>query len=134
VLNSRHAPITLRDDSTLANIGSGNLVLDNSILFGDFADAKFPGSSDRKQETRDFLFTTMKNNRNVDPQLAIGPNATLVKTFQPDLAPLPGSPALDASYVALPPDNGFFEPVDFIGAVGPNHDWILSGWANFSDN
>mgnify|MGYP006213278973 CR=1 FL=1 len=61
-------------------------------------------------------------------------SATLLDTLMPDLMPLAGSPALDADFVAVPPDDGFLQPVDFIGAVGPGHDWVLSGWANFSDN
>ena len=52
----------------------------------------------------------------------------------PDVQPLNGSPALDLNYVAQPPDNGFFEHVDFIGGVGPGRNWVLDGWANFSDN
>ena len=52
----------------------------------------------------------------------------------PDLEPLEDSPALDADYVAVPPDNGFLEAVDYLGAVGPGNNWVLSGWANFSDN
>ncbi len=134
VTNSRHAPITIRDDATFANVTSGALVFDNSILFGDFSNARFPGSADRADATRTFLFTTMQNNRNVDPMLAIGAAPTLLKTFMPDLTPLPGSPARDANFVAQPPDNGFFEPVDYIGAVGTGDNWILSGWAVFSDN
>ncbi len=134
VTNSRHAPITIRDDATFAHVAPGRLVFDNSILFGDFSNARFPGSADRADATRNFLFTTMQNNRNVDPMLAIGASPTLIKTFMPDLSPLPGSPARDANFVAQPPDNGFFEPVDYIGAVGTGDNWILSGWAVFSDN
>jgi hypothetical protein len=65
--------------------------------------------------------------------LSIGAPA-LLKTLMPDLTPLPGSPALDFDFVVNPPDNGFFEAVDFIGAVRPGSNWVLSGWANFSDN
>jgi hypothetical protein len=133
ITGSRLAPVTVRDNGTFANTASGELVFDSSILHGDFADAAFISTSDRASQTRDFLFTTMKRNRNVDPQLAIG-TPTILKTLQPDLTPLPGSPALDADFVSNPPDNGFLEAVDFIGAVGPGHNWVLSGWANFSDN
>jgi hypothetical protein len=133
VANARRAPITIRDTNTFNNIATGELVIDNNIFSGDFADAAFSSSSDRAAQTREFLFTTMKWNRNVDPMLAIG-TPTLTKLLMPDLSPLPGSPALDAGYVAVPPDNGFLEPVDYIGAVGPGHNWVLSGWANFSDN
>ncbi|HUP66043.1 MAG TPA: hypothetical protein VM557_12275 [Thermoanaerobaculia bacterium] len=132
VMNSRRAPVTIRNDSTFAHAASGELVFDNSILFGDFSDAAF-GSSDSAQQTRTFLFDTMKWNRNVDPLLAAGAPSQ-IRTLMPDLTPLPGSPALDADYVAIPPDDGFFKRVDFIGAVGPGDDWILSGWAVFSDN
>lgn len=132
ITGSRRAPVTIRDDASFNNASSGELVFDNSILFGNFTDSGF-GSSDRASATRTFLFETMKHNRNVDPLLAAG-SPTLTKTLMPDLTPLPSSPALDADFVAVPPDNGFFERVDFIGAVGPGDNWVLSGWANFSDN
>jgi hypothetical protein len=136
VTTSRLAPLTLRDNSTFTNANSGELVFDNSILFGSFEDGAFPGtgaSGDQAANTRNFLFTTMKSNRNVDPLLNIG-TPTLISTYLPDLEPRDSSPALDADFVANPPDNGFFEAVDYIGAVGPGNNWILSGWASFSDN
>ncbi|HKR62352.1 MAG TPA: hypothetical protein VJZ00_01370 [Thermoanaerobaculia bacterium] len=133
VTGSRLAPITLRDTGTFNNAAAGSLIVNNSILDGSFADTQFPNSADRADQTRTFLFTTMTRNRNVGPALAMG-TPTLVKTLLPDLAPLSTSPALDAGFVANPPDNGFLESVDFIGAVGPGNNWILSGWANFSDN
>lgn len=133
VSGSRLAPITLRDTGTFNNAAAGSLVVNNSILNGSFADAAFPNSADRADQTRTFLFTTMTRNRNVDPLLAMG-TPTLVKTYMPDLAPIATSPALDADFVANPPDNGFLDSVDFVGAIGPGSNWILSGWANFSDN
>jgi hypothetical protein len=133
ITGSRLAPITVRDSSTHNNVASGALVFDNSLLHGDFSDAAFPSSSDRAEQTRTFLFSTMKNNRNTNPMLAIG-TPTLVSTYMPDLAPLGASPALDAGFVANPPDNGFLEAVDYIGAIGPGENWMLTGWANFSDN
>lgn len=133
ITGSRLAPVTVREGSTHGNIASGALVFDNSLLHGDFSDAAFPSSSDRAEQTRTFLFSTMKRNRNVDPMLAIGA-PTLTTTLMPDLAPLAASPALDADFVANPPDNGFLEAVDYIGAVGPGENWMLTGWANYSDN
>jgi hypothetical protein len=132
VTGARLAPLTLRDNSTFANIPTGDLVFDHSILNGSFEDASFT-SSDQPANTRNFVFTTMKNNRNTDPRLAMG-TPTLLRTYMPDLTPLDDSPALDADFVGYPPDNGFLEAVDFQGAVGPGNDWVLSGWANFSDN
>lgn len=136
VTGSRLAPLTLRDNSTFANVNAGDLVFDHSLLHGSFEDAAFPGtgaSGDQAANTRNFLFTTMHRNRNADPLLAMG-TPTLLKTYMPDLEPLEASPALDADYVGFPPDNGFLEAVDYIGAVGPGDNWVLSGWANFSDN
>ncbi|HUP45416.1 MAG TPA: hypothetical protein VM779_07870 [Thermoanaerobaculia bacterium] len=132
--NARHAPLTIRDTATFDNVNSGELVFDSSILFGDFSDARFPSSSDRAVQTRDFLFGTMKRNRNVDPMLALGSRVSSVTALMPDVSPLPGSPALNLQYVAQPPDDGFLEQVDFIGGVGPGRNWVLEGWANFSDN
>ena len=132
ISNSRRAPLTLRDDATFNNVTAGELVWTSSLLHGDFSDAAF-GSSDRASATRDFLFTTMRNNRNTDPMLALG-SVNSVSALMPDVTPLPGSPALDVDFVSNPPDNGFFEQVDFIGGVGPGHNWVLSGWAAFSDN
>ncbi len=133
ITGTRLAPITLRDTGTFNNAAAGSLVINNNILDGSFADSQFPNSADKANDTRTFLFTTMKRNRNVNPLLAMG-TPTLVKTYMPDVAPLTTSPALDADFVANPPDNGFFESVDFVGAIGPGSNWILSGWANFSDN
>ena len=133
VTGSRLAPITLRDTGTFNNAAAGALVVDNSILNGSFENASFPNSADKADQTRTFLFTTMKHNRNVDPLLAMG-TPTLLRTYMPDLAPLTNSPALDADFVANPPDSGALESVDFVGAIGPGNNWILSGWANFSDN
>lgn len=136
VTGSRLAPLTIRDNSTFTNAGAGELVFNHSLLHGSFEDAAFPGtgaSGDQAANTRNFLFTTMTRNRNADPMLAMG-TPTLVKTYMPDLTPLDASPALDADYVGFPPDNGFLEAVDYIGAVGPGNNWVLSGWANFSDN
>lgn len=133
VMGSRKAPITIRDDSTFTQVDNGMTIIDDSILFGDFSDAAF-GTKDSPERTRTFLFTTMKHNRNVDPKLAFG--AWSPEFFMmPNVQPLPGSPALDVNYVATPPDDGFFDTsVSFAGGVGPDHNWVLDDWTNFSDN
>lgn len=129
---SRHAPVTVRNDATFNRIAPGELTFDNSILFGDFN--RFPNSADNGPRTREFLFQTMKFNRNVDPMLAFGSWAHH-KFLNPNVMPLPGSPALDISYVKTPPDNGFFDTsVNCIGGVCPGNDWVSTGWAIFSDN
>ncbi len=132
VYGSRHAPVTVRNDATFNRIAAGELIFDNSILFGDFS--KFPNSADNGPRTREFLFETMKFNRNVDPLLAYGSYAPQ-KFLNPNVMPLPGSPALDINYVKTPPDNGFFDTsVNCIGGVCPGNDWVSTGWAIFSDD
>lgn len=123
----------MRDDATFNNATSGELIINNSLFNGSFADAAFPNSADRASQTRTFVTQTMAANRTVDPQLAIGAPSDL-KTLLPDLTPLAGSPALDVDNVIQPPDNGFFDRVDFLGAIPPGNNWMLTGWTNFSDN
>lgn len=130
VSGAKNAPLFLDGTATQNNAGSGVLVFDNSILFGDFS--KYPAGVNGAPTTQ-HLFTTWKWNRNTDPRLAIG-EPTLLKTLMPDLTPLDGSPALDADSAGNPPDDGFLVPTDYLGAVGPGDNWILSGWATFSDN
>jgi hypothetical protein len=130
VAGAKNAPLFIDGGAAQGNAGSGVLTFDHSILFGDFA--KYPAGVNGAP-TVQHLFTTWKNNRNADPRLAIG-EPTLLKTLMPDLMPLEGSPALDADFAGNPPDDGFLVPVDYLGAVGPGDNWILSGWATFSDN
>lgn len=137
IMGSKNAPLTFRNDETFNQIDAPEnpLIFDNSILYGDFSDAKFPNSSDNAAATREFLFTTMTSNRNVDPRLTFGWPWSAVSFMMPDVSPLPGSPALDANYAATPPDDGFFDTTaTYIGAIGPGDNWVLSGWAMFSDN
>lgn len=62
-----------------------------------------------------------------DPRLPY-PNDAI----QPDVAPLPGSPARGG--FAAPPNDGFFDSVSWIGGVNPDDPWIDDGWTTFSDN
>lgn len=131
VAGAKNAPVYIDGSSAQSNAASGILTFDHSILFGDFSAAAYPGVNG--DPTVLHLFTTSQHNRNTDPMLAIG-TPSLVKTWLPDLTPLEDSPALDAAFVGNPPDDGFLRPVAYQGAVGPGDNWILSGWANFSDN
>jgi hypothetical protein len=67
--------------------------------------------------------TNALSNRYVDPQLAAP-----FDLDAPNFQPAAGSPALTGA--ATPPADGFFEPVSFIGAVGPGASW-LAGWTAF---
>ncbi|MCX7895249.1 MAG: hypothetical protein N2447_04740, partial [Thermoanaerobaculum sp.] len=129
---SQYAPVSVESTQSL-NLAGSELIFDNSILFGNFADAAFRSGSN-PAATRQFLFQTMKWNRNVDPKLALGALTPLTLLY-PNLEPLPDSPALDLNYVKTPPDDKFFDTnVTCIGGVCPGDNWVLSGWAVFSDN
>jgi hypothetical protein len=129
----RETGLDIDDEATFTQANSGGLILDNSIIFGNgFYTGKDNLTADAEGDWQgsDVWFReTMTSNREVDPMLA-SPFYYLV----PDISPLDGSPALDASYVVSPPDDGFFEPVEYIGAVSPGHNWTLDGWTIWSKN
>ena len=64
----------------------------------------------------------------VDPMLADPYNHEA-----PDCRPMAGSPALISAGAAVPPADGFFDPVTYAGACGPDDDWFM-GWTNFAQN
>lgn len=117
------------DNSATHALMGTDLVLDNSVIWGNgvFADG-YTGSDADETLVNDFVWDGTMN-QNANPMLA-NPYALI----QPDVTPLEGSPARDGSYVAAPPDDGFFEPVDYIGGVNPSDPWIWDAWTTFSDN
>ncbi len=132
-----------------ANGTSPNLTLANSIVNSNGTDYWYTGDCDTSdpatcfpnvaedagadgtdwQGTDVWFYDDMVMNRNVDPGLA-SPAYYLV----PDVSPLDGSAALLTDYVKSPPDDGFFEPVDFIGGVAPGDNWTQNGWTIWSKN
>jgi len=126
VYGAREHGIDVDDDATAAQVASGALRLAYSVVNGN---GSWTGKSNLEDGDATTLFTNGPMNRDVDPMLA-SPFYYLV----PDVAPLAGSPLLDAGYVKSPPGDGFFEPVDFAGAVGPGHNWTLEGWTIWSKN
>jgi hypothetical protein len=120
--------VRVDNSSTHALMGT-DLVLDNSIIWGNqvFADG-YTGSDADETLVNAFVWDGTMN-QNANPMLA-NPFALI----QPDVVPLEGSPARDGSFVAAPPDDGFFEPVDYIGGVNPSDPWIWDAWTTFSDN
>ena len=52
----------------------------------------------------------------------------------PDFRPAADSPAVNGAIpVASPSGDGFFEPVNFIGGMGPNDNWT-AGWTTTAQN
>lgn len=72
-----------------------------------------------------FFMTLNQDNQLVDPLLGAP-----LDVVSPNFAPRAGSPALGAGRV---PSDPFFEPVDFIGGMGPGSDWT-AGWTTNAQN
>jgi hypothetical protein len=119
VAGFKDAPVDIVGSSQ-AQATAGALTVRNSIFFN-----TGPYNNDFSQSTIEGDAT----NRITDPMLA-DPYMLL----RPDVEPLAGSPAFDIRYVATPPDDGFLVPTDYLGAVAPGNNWVLTGWATFLRN
>jgi hypothetical protein len=98
--------------ATFDQVTSGDLMVGSSI-FWDIAD---PFSDDAESIATQWGLAVM------DPKL-INPYSQ----SSPDFRPQADSPAVDGTVtVASPPNDGFFEQVDFIGGVDPDNDWTLT--------
>jgi hypothetical protein len=97
-------------------IQDGELTIANSIVFGNTE--SFEGEDEAI--IGDMLESAANNNLFVDPMLADPLNPV-----KPDITPLAGSPAANASNAGA---------LDYIGGVDPNAPWIYEGWTSFSDN
>ena len=110
-------------ESSIAQAKSGDLIVKNSIFFqngkANFGDEKDDDGFDEVGYAAD------KGNKAADPGLADPFSKTA-----PNFTPGAGANAVSA---ASPPADGFFEPVNFIGAVSPSNNW-LSGWTTSDQN
>ena len=119
--------IDVRDAAALPLIASGELATTNGIMFQNGAGGtRNWGSSAQSVAMRDKVggLVTVE-----DPMLVAPFNRTA-----PDWRPQPGSPALFRP-VATPPNDGFFEIANYIGALSadPAQDWTR-GWTNYAQN
>ena len=110
-------------ESSIAQAEGGDLVVKNSIFFengkGNFGDEKDDDGFDEAG------FAANNGNEETDPDLVDPFNKTA-----PNFTPGAGANTVSA---ASPPADGFFEPVNFIGAVSPSNNW-LSGWTTSAQN
>lgn len=107
---------------TYARCDSGELLVANSIFHG--YGALLDGDADDETACTGLPAWSI---RQEDPGLA-----NPFDWNAPDFRPKAGSAALAGA--AAPPADGFFEPVDFIGAVAPTGTpWYL-GWTTFARN
>ncbi len=125
--------VRVDDTETINQINAGNLVLSNGCVYGNKGGAAQYNTAAQNAITAG-LWTNLQT---VDCQLCnplpidiYGAVATTQK-YMPNFAPAPSSPLANGTIpVATPPADGFFEAVDFIGAVDPDNDWTY-GWTSF---
>ncbi|MDX1576845.1 MAG: hypothetical protein R3266_00100 [Gemmatimonadota bacterium] len=97
----------------------GRVSIQNSYFFG--SGDLFEGDSDGIDEMAIVMDPSWNNVTGVDPSLADPFNLT-----SPDFRPAAGSPLM--SGFASPPNDGFFDQVDFIGGVSPDGTPWYEGW------
>ncbi|MBN2538209.1 hypothetical protein JXB37_08040 [candidate division WOR-3 bacterium] len=112
-------------DQTWLNAGDGSLIVDNSLFFNakNFTE---DGDTLNGNYVRTFALTTMTNNAEATALPVTDPYNTSSWNF------IPTGEALTHP-VASPPNDGFFEQVNFIGGVDPNKDWT-KGWTTNAQN
>ena len=120
--------INMIDDATIAQANSGNLVFDNAILYENGVWGADGVGNFGNADTAAWIASKSTKVLQTDPMLMDPYNR-----YSPDYRPGYMSPALRIDVVKTPPDDGFFTPVDFIGGMGPNYNWLAGGWAYISD-
>ena len=115
--------LDINNEATHVQADSGKLVVKNSIFFengkGNFGDEK---DDDGFNEAD---FAASHGNKETDPGLKAPFNKSA-----PDFTPGAGAAAVSP---AVPPADGFFENVNFIGGVSPSNNWT-TGWTTSAQN
>lgn len=121
------AGLDIDNASTIAQANSGGLVVQNTI-FSNNQPSNFADPDEDFDEAA-WAMDPAFNNLEADAMLTNPFNLT-----GPDFRPQAGSPAVNGTVpVASPPGDGFFEPVNFIGGMGPNDNWT-AGWITTAQN
>ena len=145
----KEAAIDIDHTATYAQVTEGNLTLENGIVYGNClvegcVDNFMPDDDDAEAAVPTMEYVTGAPNVHLtDPVLGA---PSYLCAFCPfdlidptrNFAPRETSPALTGMVrPAVPPNDGFFDIANFIGAVGPpgsgQDDWFL-GWTDFSLN
>ena len=133
VIGFKETGLDIDNAATYRLAEDGSLVVKNSIFYGNL-EGSFDDDSGEDPapafSTRDFAMASQQLQK-LDPMLADPYNHEAL-----DCRPMAGSPALLLALLgpdALPPADGFFDPVTYAGACGPDDDWFL-GWTTFAQN
>ena len=129
VIGFNKVGLDVDNSSTFIQANSGALSLQNTIFFNNKVGGATEGVAGNFETDSDEFDEAMWatnpqfNNAQTDPML-MDPYSK----SSPDFTPGAGSPAVNGTVpVASPPDDGFFDSVDFIGGVDPANNW-LKGW------
>lgn len=114
--NFGRSGLRIQTEESMGEIEDGNLNVANSIIYG--VDPFYEG--DDPAVIGAMIESPANANIFSDPMLADPLNPV-----KPDITPLAGSPAADASNAGN---------LDYIGGVNPNAPWIYEGWTSYSDN
>ncbi len=134
IIGAGEEAFKIDQNSTVDQVNAGNVHFTNSMFFGNGTSEGqgnfgLGGSVTTDFDIDSFMSEASKMNRiNADPELRDPFN-----TVSPDFRPIREGRATDINYVAVPPANGFFEPVTFVGAFGPSYDWS-AGWTTACPN
>ncbi len=120
VMNAKDYAVDI-DGAVTASLVGNLLTIDDSIFFNN----------------RDGFANVDLEATNILASNPLLPNSR--SRVQPDLAPLPGSPARSGgapipAAAAASSGDGFFDAVTHIGGVSPEDPWVDDGWTTFSDN
>ena len=143
VLGFKEASIDIDHTATYDQVDNGSLTLGSGIIHGNCVVSRCDGQfrpdrddgarTDAGKTATKEIVTNSANVSFVDPLLAAP-----FRLSNPDYRPAATSPALTGSVApAMPPNDGFFETADFIGAVGPaggGKDTWWHGWTDFATN
>jgi hypothetical protein len=129
VVGFKSEAFDVRNDATINQIGLGTLQITHSIAFDNRAFGGGSAAQARNSAAAALWDPPGSLNAAVNPMLVAPYSLTA-----PDWRPLPGSPALTRPVAGVPND-GFFEPVSFIGALAAalELDWTR-GWTTFAQN
>jgi TRAP-type mannitol/chloroaromatic compound transport system permease large subunit len=117
VMGFKDSGLAIDHDATFTQANLGNLVM-GSVIFSTDLGATY---ADAATGT---VAATWSNIVVTDPMLMDPYSKT---NF--DFRPAADSPAADGTVpVVNPPNDGFFEAVDYIGGVDPDNDWTKSAW------
>lgn len=121
------AGLDIDNASTIAQANGGGLTVQNTI-FSNNQPSNF-AEPDEDFDEAAWAMDPAFNNLEADAKLR-NPFAQ----SDPDFRPAADSPAVNGAIpVASPPGDGFFEPVNFIGGMGPNDNWT-QGWTTTAQN